>query len=168
MEKLNCLLHKFNEQGEKTGWTYIVIPSETAQKLNPENKKSFRAKGTMDSHAFKQVALIPMGEGDYIIPINSSMRKALKKTYGDTLNMSIEADKSAFIISPDMMACLEEDQVALRHFQSLAGSHQKYFSKWVDSAKGLDTKATRINRVLFAMQNQMDYGSMVMYFQGKK
>ncbi len=168
MFAIECVLHKFGEQGEKTGWTYIVIPADLAIKLNPENKKSFHSKGKMDAHPFKQVALIPMGEGEYVIPINASMRKALMKKEGDSMILLIEADKSEFVISTDMMSCLKEDTIAHEYFQSLAASHQRYFSKWVDSAKGLETKAVRISRVLFAMRNKMDYGAMVRYFQVKK
>lgn len=37
-------IHKFDKQGEKTGWTYFEIPADLAQKLKPGNKKSFRVK----------------------------------------------------------------------------------------------------------------------------
>jgi hypothetical protein len=33
MIQFNCLIEKFGEQGEKTGWTYIVIPAAIAQQL---------------------------------------------------------------------------------------------------------------------------------------
>jgi len=34
----------------------------------PNNKKSFKVKGTLDSHTIKQTALIPMGDGSFILP----------------------------------------------------------------------------------------------------
>jgi hypothetical protein len=39
MIQFNSIIQKFNEQGEKTGWTYIAIPIEIAQQLNPTIKK---------------------------------------------------------------------------------------------------------------------------------
>ena len=42
MIKFTATIQKFASQGEKTGWTYIVIPAELAQQLSPGNKKSFR------------------------------------------------------------------------------------------------------------------------------
>ncbi|MDZ4822144.1 MAG: YdeI/OmpD-associated family protein [Flavobacteriales bacterium] len=168
MQTLHCTLYRFDKQGEKTGWTYIVIPADVAQRLNPHNKKSFRVKGTMDNHTFNQVALLPMGEGEYIMPINNIMRKALKKKEGDVILLKTETDESEFILSPDMLACLEEEASVMKHFNSLAGSHQRYFSKWIESAKTWDTKTDRIAKTFFAMQKQMDYGAMIRYFQGKK
>ena len=79
MITLKVTLQQFKEQGEKTGWTYIEIPASVANKLKPGTKKSFRIKGKMDDHEFQQVALIPMGNGDFIIPFNASMRKATGK-----------------------------------------------------------------------------------------
>jgi hypothetical protein len=167
MIKLECIIHKFEQQGEKTGWTYVTISPDAASKLHPESKKSFRVKGTMDGVPFAQLALLPMGEGEYILPLNGALRKAIKKQAGQLLALHLEADHSEFLFSPEMMACLEEDPHSLAQFNTLAGSHQKYFSKWVDSAKGMDTKATRISRVLFAMQNKLNYAEMMRHFKSK-
>jgi len=38
-------IHRFEKQGEKTGWTYIEIPVDIAEKLKPGSKKSFRVLG---------------------------------------------------------------------------------------------------------------------------
>ena len=41
MIRYTTSLLKFDKQGEKTGWTYIVIPADIAQQINPGIKKSF-------------------------------------------------------------------------------------------------------------------------------
>ena len=43
-------IKKFDKQGEKTGWTYIEVPAELANKLQPGNKKGFRVKGRLDNY----------------------------------------------------------------------------------------------------------------------
>jgi len=68
-------VYKFGNMGEKTGWTYIDIDKSLAQQLNPGIKTSYRVKGMMNETAFKSVALVPMGEGNYIMAINAEMRK---------------------------------------------------------------------------------------------
>jgi Domain of unknown function (DUF1905) len=40
-------ISQFAQQGEKTGWTYIVVPAAIAGKLNPGVKKSYRVKGRL-------------------------------------------------------------------------------------------------------------------------
>ncbi|MEZ4689750.1 MAG: DUF1905 domain-containing protein [Ignavibacteria bacterium] len=61
MITFNTIIKKFSKKGEKTGWTYVEIPVEEAQKIYPGNKKSFRVKGYLDDFKITQTALIPMG-----------------------------------------------------------------------------------------------------------
>lgn len=154
-------IEKFDKQGEKTGWTYIVIPAEWANKLNPGVKKSYRVKGKLDQHSIAQAALLPIGEGDFILPLNAAMRKALGKRKGATLQVSLALDESAFRFCEELMMCMEDDPKAMQHFKSLSNSEQKYFSKWIDSAKTDSTKAKRITQTLNAMHRGFGYGQMI-------
>ena len=89
-----AIINKFDNQGEKTGWRYIEIPPVLAQQLFPGNKKSFRVKGLLDGHVIKGVALLPMGDGDFILPINATMRKGTKKS----ANFFINSRRSRFML----------------------------------------------------------------------
>ena len=167
MIKFTTTIVKFDEQGEKTGWTYIVIPAGQAQQLSPL-KKSFRVKGKLDNHAIKQVALIPMGEGDFIMPLNAAMRKAIGKRKGAQLNVQLVLDESAFAFNADLMACLEDEPKAIENFKKLSDSEQRYFSKWIDSAKTDATKAKRITQTLSAMLRGLHYGEMIRALKAEK
>lgn len=161
-------IEKFEKQGEKTGWTYITIPAEVAQQINPGVKKSYRVKGKLDNHTINQVALLPMGEGDFILPLNAAMRKVLGKRKGATLQVSLALDESTFKFCEELMMCLEDDTKAMQHFKSLSNSEQKYFSKWIDSAKTDSTKAKRITQTLNAMHRGFGYGQMIRAMRGEK
>lgn len=152
---------RFNEKSEKTGWTYVVISKKHAHQLKPDTKISFRVKGLLDSHPIQLVALLPMGEGKFMLPINAAMRKATGKKWGDTLTVSLEADESKIVLSPDLMKCLKDDPEAMRFFKSLPVSHQRYFSKWIESAKTVHTKTKRIVTCLTAFNKKMNYGEMM-------
>jgi len=154
-------IHKFAKQGEKTGWTYIEISASQAKKLKPDTIVSFRVKGSLDSFKIKQIALIPMGEGNFIIPLNAAMRKGTGKKLGDKLKVSLEADDSEFVFSQEFIACLQDDPVAYDFFQSLSGSHQKYFSKWIDSAKTSATRTKRIVMAVVALSKKQGYPEMI-------
>jgi hypothetical protein len=154
-------IEKFASMGEKTGWTYILIPEDLAQELNPGNKRSFRVKGKLDHWAFKQLALIPMGEGDFILAINAEIRKQIKKQKGAKLSVQMSLDTSEIALSPDLLECLEDDEAAKSYFNKIPGSHQKYYSRWIESAKTLETKAKRIAMALKALSRQMEYGTMI-------
>ena len=71
MVEFTTIILQFAEQGEKTGWTYIEIPADIAQQLSPGNKKSFRVRGMLDGFAVAGMALMPMGEGNFIMALKA-------------------------------------------------------------------------------------------------
>lgn len=154
-------IERFNEKGEKTGWTYILIPPLIAETLFPGNRKSFRVKGKLDNHSIKCIAAIPIGKGSFILPFNAALRKATGKSKGDTLIAKLEVDTSEIILNKEMLECIKEEPLAYEYFCQLTRSHQNYFSKWVDSAKTFDTKANRIARVVNALVRKMNYAEML-------
>ena len=168
MVKFTAVILKFDKKGEKTGWSYIVIPADIAGRLKPGHKKSFRVKGKLDNHSIAKTALLPMGEGEFILPINGSIRKAIGKREGAMLKVQMQEDKSDFIFNPDMMACLEDEPSAIKFFKTLPGSHQRYFSKWIDSAKADATKAKRIALTVTALARGKGYAEMIRESSGKR
>jgi hypothetical protein len=154
-------LLKFDKKGEKTGWTFIEISAKQAQTLKPDCKVSFRVKGTFDSYKFEKVAMLPMGDGKFIIPINATMRKALGKKHGDKIKVVLEADDQKLKLSADLMTCLKDDPDAMAFFKSLPPSHQSYFSKWIESAKTTQTKTRRIVVCMTAFSKKQGYGEMM-------
>jgi hypothetical protein len=160
--KFTAVLQKFKDQGEKTGWTYIEIPAAIAHKIKPNCKKSFRIKGTIDAYAIKAASILPMGEGNFILPVNASIRKNIKKSRtGEKVVLQVEEDKAPVEISSDLLVCLEDDAKAKAFFLKMPGSHQKYYSKWIESAKTDATKAKRIALAMSGFANHMTYNEMM-------
>jgi hypothetical protein len=152
---------QFQEMGEKTGWSYLKIPAKLAHQLKPDNKKSFRVKGRLDSHAVSGMALIPMGGGDFILALKAEVRKAIRKQKGDTLEVELEVDTKVIAPPRDLLACLADEPRALAYFKSLPRSHQNYFGNWVKSARTEGTRTRRIARVVDAMLKHQNYGEMI-------
>jgi hypothetical protein len=177
--EITCTLLRFDEQGEKTGWTFIVIPNEVSEAIRPGQRTSYRVKGTLDTYPIQQVALLPMGQhnkwsrgdedwiGAFIMPINAAMRKALGKEAGATLSVRLEADDSPLVNSEDLMACLADAPKALAFFETLTPGHQRYYSRWIDEAKTVETKSKRISQAIQGFQMGMGYSEMIRYFKGK-
>ena len=154
-------IYKFGKKGEKTGWTYIDVPADVANKINKGERKSYRVKGKLDDYVIKNIALIPMGEGNFISPLNAVIRKGIKKKEGAMLKVTLTEDKSEFKFNSDFMACLEDEPGALTFFKSLSGSHQRYFSKWIDSAKTDPTKEKRLALAVNALAHKQGYPEML-------
>lgn len=152
---------KFDQQGEKTGWTYIEIPSDLAQQLKPGNKKSFRVKGRLDDFIIRQVALLPMGEGEFIMPLNAAMRKGIKKPKGAQVHVQLQVDTEEIKPSAELMECLADEPEALAHFTKLPKGHQNYFSKWIESAKTEPTRAKRIAHTIRFLSRGQTFSEMI-------
>ncbi|MFL5740546.1 MAG: YdeI/OmpD-associated family protein [Flavisolibacter sp.] len=154
-------MQKFGQQGEKTGWTYITIPASLAKKLNPSNKKAFRVKGSLDQYEFHQVSLVPMGEGNYIMAINGTMRRAIRKQHGAEVVVKMEMDQAEIKAPPELMECLADEPRALERFKGLTMSHRNYFIKWITTAKTDATRARRIAATINALERAWDFGQMI-------
>lgn len=162
MVSYNTIILQFGEQGEKTGWRYIVVPADIAQQLKPGCKKSFRVKGSFDNFPIKGVALLPMGEGEFIIPLKAEIRKALHKSTGAMLQVSLEEDMDYKVEIPDdLKECFDFEPEAFAFFNMLPKSHRDYFIKWITGAKTNETRAKRIINTVNAMLRQWDYGKMM-------
>ncbi len=161
MVQFNAVIEQFAEQGEKTGWSYINVPEEIAHKLKPDNKKGFRVKGKLDNYAIKGVALLPMGGGDFIMPVNATMRKGIGKRKGATVMVKLEIDHVVMVIPDDLMECFNDEPGALDYFHTLAKSHQGYFIKWINEAKTEQTRTKRIALTVSAIAKKYDYGTMI-------
>lgn len=154
-------INKFKSKGEKTGWTYLDIPFDVAQNIKPNCKRAFRVKGTLDNFKIKGVALIPMGDGNFILALNATIRKGITKKVGDMLFITLQEDKEEYKIDFDFLTCLADAPEADSFFKTLTKSHQHYFSKWIQSAKTDATKAKRIAQAVNAMLKKQGFPEMV-------
>lgn len=157
----NATIQKFDKQGEKTGWTYMEVPAAIAEQLKPGCKKSYRVKGKLDGFGIAQVALIPMGDGNFIIPLNEVMRKGTGKRKGAILKVQLQEDKKEYELNTEFMECLQDEPAALDFFKSKSASYQRYYSKWIESAKTEATKTKRIALAVSSLAKKMEYGEML-------
>ena len=161
MVHFTTTIKQFDKQGEKTGWTYIEIPADIAEKLMPGNRKGFRVKGKLDSFSIKGIALLPMGGGNFILTLNADLRRGIRKKKGSMLNVKLQVDTEGYKLNEDFIACLKDDLAAKNFFDTLSGSHRNYFSKWIDSAKTEPTKIKRIAMAVTALSKKWGYPEMI-------
>jgi hypothetical protein len=161
MIQFTTIIKKFGDKGEKTGWTYIEITAAIAEKLKPNNKKSFRVKGSLDDYLFEGLALIPMGEGNFILALKADIRKKIRKNKGAALKVTLEVDNAPVKLNAELMECLADEPESLSFFNSLTPGHRKYFSNWIESAKTDATKTKRIAQTINALSKKWDYGQMI-------
>lgn len=173
MHSFTALLRQFGEKGEKTGWTYINVPNAITETLRPGRKTSFRVKGVLDAHGIERVALIPMGSSEtpdsqFIMAINATMRRAIRKEAGATVRVELAVDDSPLPPSADLVVCLQDDPTALAFFQTLTNGHQLYFNNWIEAAKTVETRTRRLTQAITGLAMGMSYSEMIRYNKRKK
>lgn len=162
-------IERFEQMGEKSGWSYVFIPAALASEIKPDCKKSFRVKGKIDNIAVEGMATMPMGEGDFILALKTEVRKKLKKEAGANLELYLEEDKDFKIEMPeDLEICLAEEEHLMRNFLDQAKSHQNYYINWINQAKTEATRTKRIVMTITAMDKKQDFGAMIRESQGKE
>jgi hypothetical protein len=128
MVEFDTIMLQFAEQGEKTGWTYIDIPADIAQQLKAGIRTSFRVRGMLDSVPVSGMALMPMGEGNFIMALKAEVRKKLHKNAGAMLHVCLEEDTEYKVDVPDdLQECFDFEPEAVDFFYSLPKSHRDYF-----------------------------------------
>jgi hypothetical protein len=161
MVEFTATILQFAEQGEKTGWSYIEIPADIAQQMKPGNKQSFRVKGMLDGLAVGGMALMPMGDGNFIMALKAEVRKGLHKNAGAMLKVKLEEDKDFKVDMPDdLKECFDFEPESWDFFNSLPKSHRNYFIKWINDAKTGETRAKRIVNTVNAMLRKWTFNVM--------
>ena len=168
MITFTATIYQFDKKGEKTGWSYIEVSADIAERLKPGVKKSFKVKGKLDAFTISQVSLLPMGDGNFIIPFNAAMRKGTGKKKGAMLKVQLTEDKNEYELNNDLMECLADEPAALKFFQSKTRSCQNYYSKWIESAKTESTKAKRIAMAVSSLAKQIEFGDMLRMERDKR
>lgn len=163
-----AIIHQFAEKGEKTGWTYLDIPAHIAHEIKADCKTSFRVKGKLDAVSIEGMALVPMGEGDFILPLKKDLKKKLAKNNGAPVSLLLEEDKDfKFEIPEDLAACFDDAEGTLEQFLNQPKSHQNYFIRWIGEAKTESTRVKRLTMTVNAMIEKLDYGEMIRASKGK-
>lgn len=165
MLTFTATLKRFDEKGEKTGWTYIDVPPDVVNQLKPGQKTSFRVRGLLDHYTIERVALMPMGKGAFILCVNAVMRREIRKEKGAVVQISLELDESPMPLSEDLLTCLADEPTASAYFQTLSQGHKNYFSNWIEEAKTIDTKTKRLHQAVVGLSMGLGFGEMIRHFK---
>ncbi len=168
MIRFETILLQFGEKGDKTGWTYIQIPQDIAERLQPGSRKTFRVKGKIDAFTIKGVALMPMGDGSFMLPVNAVMRKGIHKKKGGMVSLSIAVDKTPPAIPPALKECLDDEPSAMDFFQQLTLSQRNYFIKWIEGVKNEMGQAKRIAQIIDALLLKQNFVDMMRAHKAQK
>ncbi|WP_285008519.1 YdeI/OmpD-associated family protein [Pedobacter faecalis] len=162
MITLKTEIERYGEMGEKTGWSYVFIPETVANQIKPGCRKSFRIKGSIDQVIISGMATVPVGDGNFILALKSSLRKQLKKEAGASVILNMEEDRDFKIEVPeDLELCLSDEPELMERFMALPKSHRNWYINWLNSAKTESTRTKRLVKIVSAMHRKLSFGEMM-------
>jgi uncharacterized protein YdeI (YjbR/CyaY-like superfamily) len=139
----------------KGGWTYAEIP------LLPKHTKGVfgwtKVKGSIDGYEINCYHLMSMGNKKYFLPINAKIRKAINKHEGDYVKIILEPDNNPLLLPQELVLCLKDEPIAHTNFMNYTQSQQKEFVNWINDAKRIETKSSRIAKTVIAAFNNLKF-----------
>jgi hypothetical protein len=97
-----------------------------------------------------RVTLMPAGGGRYRIQLNTALRRAARADVGDVVRVELQPDRASreAPVPADLRLALKENPAARQAFDELTTGHRRHFIKWLDSAKGPDTRIRRLGQAI--------------------
>jgi Bacteriocin-protection, YdeI or OmpD-Associated/Domain of unknown function (DUF1905) len=136
-------LEKFHGKG---GWTYAPITEIT---LNKNSHSGWvKVKGFIDDHEFRNYNLMPVGNGQFLLPVKASIRKKIKKQEGDWVKVVLFPDNDPLPVPQELKECLRDEPKAEKVFNSFSDSEKKYYIEWIYSSKKEETKIRRLVKTI--------------------
>jgi hypothetical protein len=147
-------VQKFKTKLKKMGsWTIAPAPIDVHKVFG--TKKHVRTKGSIDGFSFKGISLMPMGDGTHFLAVSSSIRKAIKKESGDTVQVILEKDTAEMALPPELQEALEASPVARSAFEKYSYSHKKNYITYITEAKKEETRAKRAVDVIMRIERSL-------------
>lgn len=136
---------------DNSGGAWIRIPFDTESEYG--TKGQVKVKATFDGRPY-QGSIANMGDG-HILIVRKDIRKAIGKTTGDKVMVTLEEDKSERTIDlPEELAqILQENPEAEAFYNSLSYTNRKEYALWISSAKRGETKAKRLQETLHRLNS---------------
>ncbi len=143
------------QKPEKGGWHYVAIPGIPVKHRNQQGL--IRVRGFIDTYEVRQFNLLPMKTGHMMLVLKAELRKIIKKKAGDLVRVKLFVDKSKVEIPAEILDSILQSEQAYTFFLTLTESNKKYYIDWINEAKNLDTKVTRIVKMIQQLENKRKF-----------
>lgn len=131
------------EAGDGDGGVFVVVPFVVADVYGTRGRVPVRA--TFDGYPYEG-SLTPLGDGHHALLVQKQIRRAVSKTIGDTVRVTLSRDlaERRMTAPDDLAAALAEAPRAAQEFAKLSYSHQREYVRWLEGAKKPETRTRRL------------------------
>lgn len=140
------------KQVEGKDASYIEIPFDVEAVYG---SKRVKVKATFDDHPYRG-SIVKMGLPCYMIGITKEIRKAIGKTFGDIIEVSIEKDEEerSVEIPEDFQGKVNGNEEAKAFWNTLSFSMKRKYITWITSAKKEETRKNRVEAAVEKLRNK--------------
>ena len=141
---------------------HLPVPSEVMEPFKDTDRRVIaRFNGHIETHC----ALMPKGEGEYMILLHKELRKKLGIELGDTVDVKIQKDTSKYgmPIPEEMKEMLAIDPEADQHFHQLTPGKQRSLLYMIGKPKSSDIrikKALSVCEYLKTSRGKLDFKAL--------
>ncbi|ALW85578.1 hypothetical protein AUC43_11030 [Hymenobacter sedentarius] len=135
------------EAGEDHGGVFVVVPFNVAEVYGTRGRVPVQA--TFDNYPY-QGSIVPIGDGHHALLLLKQIRRAIDKTVGDTVRVTLSRDvtERKMEAPADLAEKLATNPKAAAYFSKLAYTHQREFVRWLEGAKKPETRTRRLEETV--------------------
>ena len=142
--------HEFEavlEAGDGDGGVFVVVPFSVLEVYGTKGQVPVQV--TFDGYPY-QGSITPLGDGHHALHVLKQIRKAVDKTIGDTVRVTLSRDvaERQMAAPADLAAQLAINPAAAAYFAKLAYPHQREYVRWLEGAKKPETRARRLSETV--------------------
>jgi hypothetical protein len=116
-----------------------------------------RIRGWIDEVEIRQFNLLPMKNGNKMLVIKAAIRKRIAKKAGDSVLIKLYPDDTPIEIPEEILDSLLQSPHAYDHFMQLTDSNKKYYIDWVQEAKQIETKVSRLVKMIGQLEQKRKF-----------
>ena len=142
--------HEFEavlEAGEGDGGVFVVLPFNVPEVYGTRGQMPVQA--TFDGYPY-QGSVVPLGDGHHALLLLKQIRRAIDKTVGDTVRVTLSRDVAVRRMEAptDLAAQLATNPKAAAYFAKLAYTQQREYVRWLEGAKKPETRTRRLGEIV--------------------
>ena len=142
--------HEFEavlEAGDGDGGVFVVVPFSVPEVFGTRGQVPVQV--TFDGYPY-QGSITPLGDGHHALHVLKQIRKAVDKTIGDTVRVTLSRDvvERKMDAPADLAERLAANPTAATYFAKLAYAHQRDYVRWLEGAKKPETRTRRLGEIV--------------------
>jgi uncharacterized protein YdeI (YjbR/CyaY-like superfamily) len=138
------------------GWVIARVPFDVA-KAWPERNR-LRVRGEIEGFAFRTSLFAESRGGQHFVLVNKKMQAGAGARVGEKVRIKLEPDleERPALIPVELERALKGDRKLRKWFDAMSPSMRREIGKWVDGAKGAETRLKRAEKMAERLMQAME------------